>query len=182
MTIPGRDFQTEVIRTFKDEYLKTIMKLEPLFPIKIQDREEKIRENLKTAANINVFLKKDEQVVGWILATPHNDAVNELRNDDTGMKEDPARYYIDKLAVIPEHRQGLIFVHLIYAMFEEANRRGFHKFSTHVLCGNGLNKVIMKLFKHTLTERRKVLLAINGNATFEYLEGNYTIEKTQHGD
>ena len=180
--LPENKFQTEVIKEFKEEYLKAILKLEPLFPIKIQDRDEKVQMNLKTAANINVFLRKDGQIVGWLLATPHNDAVKELRNDDTEIKEDCGRYYIDKLAVLPEFRRGFTFLKLIYAFAEEANRSGIYKYSTHVLCGNGLNKIIMRFFKHTLTLRRKVSLAMYGDALFEYLEGTYMIESTQHGN
>ncbi|MGO9613612.1 MAG: GNAT family N-acetyltransferase [Dissulfurispiraceae bacterium] len=166
-------FQTEIIKGSEDEYLNAIFKLEPFFPVKIQDSEDKLRENLNSAANINAFLKKDGQVVGWLLATPHNDAVKELENDDTEMREDADRYYIDKLAVLPEYRQGLNFVKLVYAVIEEANKRGFYKFSSHVLSDNGLNKVLARIFGKMLTKRRIVSLAMLGNASFEYMEMTY---------
>lgn len=171
------DWQTEVIQGCREKYLNAILNLQPFFPIEIQDNEEKIVKNLSEPLNINIFLKKGERVVGYVLATPHNDALRELRDDDIELREDADRYYFDKITVVPEYRKGFVFLKLVYAIIEEANRRGFYKFSSHVLSNNGLNRVLVRIFGKMLTERRNVFLALDGNAPFEYMEMTYIIKK-----
>jgi hypothetical protein len=100
------DFQTMVVHGYKEEYLESILKLDPLFPIKIQDSKEKIIEHLTESANINVFLKKDESIIGWILGIPQNVAYADLKADDIDIKPDNAMYYIDKVVVFPGYREG----------------------------------------------------------------------------
>jgi len=167
------EFQTEVLQGFSDEAVKEILKLEPFFPLNIREGEDKTREHLNEPSCINIILKKDNRIVGYILAIPHNDAVKELQNDDTEMREDSNRYYIDKVVVAPEYRKGLVLLKLVYATFEEGVRRGINKFSSHVLSTNGLNKLMTRIFGKQLTERRKVSLAIYDNAPFEYMELTY---------
>lgn len=171
------DWQTELISGCREEHLNTILNLQPFFPIEIQDSEEKIVKNLSEPLNINIFLKKRKRIIGYVLATPHNDALRELRNDDIELREDANRYYFDKITVLPEYRKGCVFLKLIYAVIEEANRRGFYKFSSHVLSNNGLNRVLLRIFGEMLTERRNVFLALHGNAPFEYMEMTYIIKK-----
>ncbi len=170
MPISGRDFQTEVIRDFKDEYLKTVLMLDSLFPIKIQDTREKIVENLTTPTNINIFLKKGKSIAGWILGIPQNSAYAELKDEDIEMRPDDGMYYIDKVVVLPEDREGLTFLRLGDALIKEAQERDCHKISAHIVSGNGLHKIIIRKFGKFLITRRNVSLAIHDYLPFEYVE------------
>jgi ribosomal protein S18 acetylase RimI-like enzyme len=167
------DYQFEVLHSNSEELVKEILELEPFLPLNIQDTEEGIRENLNNRSYINIILKKDNRIIGYILSIPHNEAVRELKNDDMQMKEDDGRYYIDQIVVHPDFRKGMILLKLVYATFEEGVRRGFNKFSSHVLATDGLNKLMKRKFGKQLTEQRMVNLPIYNNAPFEYMEMTY---------
>ncbi len=163
-------FQTEIIQGYREEYFKSILKLEPLFPISIQDSKDKTIEHLKTPSNINIFLRKDESIIGWILGTPQNTIYEELKTDDIEIKPDDEMYYIDKVVVVPEHREGLTFLRLGDALINEAKKRGCHKISAHIVSDNGLHKIIIRKFGKFIITRRKVSLAIHDFIPFEYIE------------
>ncbi len=167
------DLHTVIVHGFNEQAFEAITKLEPLFPIKIQDDKSKIKHNLNEPTYINIFLKKDKQIVGYLLATPQNDAVKELRKDDPLMREDDQRYYIDKVAVLPLHRDGYAFVRLVDALLEEMGVRGFNRLSSHILSTNGLHKTIKKIWRKYLTDTREISLAMHDNAHFEYMEFTY---------
>jgi hypothetical protein len=109
------DLIAELIESYDDDIIATILNLEPLFPIKIQDDKDRIAGNLSEPNNINIFLKNGFQVVGYLLATPQNDAVKDLSSDDPEMRTDDERYYIDKIVVQPEYRAGASFLVMIEA-------------------------------------------------------------------
>lgn len=168
------ELMTEIIKSYDDDIIETISNLEPLFPIKIQDNKDKIASNLSEPNNINIFLKYEKQIVGYLLATPQNDAVKDLINDDPKMREDDKRYYIDKIVVLPEYRAGSAFLAMIDTLLIEAGARGINRISSHVLADNGLNKSIKKIFKKYLTETRVTNLEMHDNAFFVYFEFTYS--------
>jgi len=166
--------RTEVIKDFNNDVVAKIVSLEPLFPNKVRYNEGIIAEYLQAPNFIHMFLKRGNEVIGYLFSLPHDYVVNELKNDDPLMRKDSGRYYIDQVAVIPEERKGLAFLHLGYALLDELSTRGLNRVSSHVLATNGLHKIIGRIFNNMITERRFVYLPRYGDDLFEYMEVTYT--------
>lgn len=164
---------TELITTFNEDVISKIASLEQLFPSKTRYDEDTINKFLKNDGWIHMFLKRDENVIGYIFALPHNYVVDELRIDDPDMKMDQYRYYLDQVAMIPEERKGYAFLQLVYDLLDELDKRGISKISSHILATNGLNKLIVRIFGSMMTEVRNVNLPVYGNDPFTYIEGTY---------
>ena len=58
------------------------------------DAQEYYAEMLKKPNNIPVILKDDGRNVGFLLAIPQDDAVEELESDDPLMERDSLTYYL----------------------------------------------------------------------------------------
>ena len=120
-------------------------------------------------------LYEGNEVVGYLLAVPHNKVYEELKADDPAMKQDAERFYIETIAVAPEHRNGRGSFKMILAMIEEAGRRGCNKFSMHTRVDNGLSRTVQKYFGEMITEVRRIEnwpYYYNGEPT-EYMLGTY---------
>jgi 1-acyl-sn-glycerol-3-phosphate acyltransferase len=168
---------TEVIHAFSKEVLNSILKIEEdSFPPEWEydDAEEYYTEILNNKNNIVIVLKKGSQIIGHILAKPHNDAVAEIKIDDPLLKEDKDRYYIETMAILPGYRGSYGYLDLTEKIIEEVKRRGTDKFSMHIRRANGLSKSFQKLFGSDVTELRFVdkWKWANGEP-YDYIEAAY---------
>lgn len=136
-------------------------------------RGMKLLRTLRILQTSRFFLKQGGRPIGYVLAVPQDLAVEDMKEDDPLMRADPARMYIDQVAVMPEERRGLAFLHLGYALLEEMARRGLKKVSSHLLISNGVNLIIGKIFGPMSTERRIVYMPKYGDDPFEYMEVTY---------
>lgn len=165
----GSYLSTEVVNPNDLGAVEEILKLEPLFINEVKYDREKISEYLSNPKNLSMLLRKHGEVIGFVLSQPHDDVVDELKFNDPKMIKDPARYYIDKIAVIPEERRGLSFLQLLYDLFEELNKRDVFRFSAHVLASNGLHKILYRIFKPYLTSEYR-MVNLYGDEPYMYLE------------
>lgn len=170
MSVSDGEFSCEAIVDFDENVVRAILVLETLFPEKIKDEEEKIIQNLQNPLNINIIMKKGGQIVGYALAIPHNDALDDLIGDDPEMMPDPHRYYIDKISMLPDLRKGLSFLRMVNAIFEEARKFDIHRVSSHVLCVNGLDRIIARMFGKKTTLKRYTCLPSYGDALCMYVD------------
>lgn len=169
MAVPD-ELQCNFIRGPDELMVKKILELESLFPVKIQHSKEKLTLLFENPANMHVILKKGEVAIGYLLATPHNDAVEELKGDDAEIDLDDCCYYLDQIAVIPEEREGLKFLLLVDALIEKLQQQGIRRISSHILATEKLHILIARKFRRRLILRRKVCLAMHGYAPFEYMK------------
>jgi len=167
------DFTLELIGKNDENIVDNVLAMESLFPKRIQDSRERVVEYLNDPGNINILLKKGREVIGYALAIPHNIARIELAKDDPAMGEDNERYYVDKIALIPEFRKGLVFTNLIKGIFVAAGKKGINKLSAHIIESNGLNKIIMRVYKKIITNFRSVKLLSYDNIPCTYVDVNF---------
>jgi hypothetical protein len=157
-----------------DEEINDVFVLESLFPEKIKEGIEQVSRDLRSPENINFVMRAGDKIVGHIILIPHNEAYRAVAPYDPQMKEEKDRFYVDKINLNPEYRQGLKFMDLVFHSFVEANRRGVKKFSSHILAEHKLNKVIAATMKDYITEKRIVNLSCYDNLPFEYMEATCT--------
>ena len=171
----GTEMKSEIVTKDNVDAISTIMSLRPLFPKTIRDDIQKVEQHLTCEHNINMFLKKEEKVVGYLLGTPHNDAIAELKktHDDEFMKPDSNRWYLDQVAVLPKEREHLNFLTLVYDFLDEMGKRGSNRISSHILATNGLHHLILRIFGRMLTEKDMVNLNMHKGLPFLYIEGTY---------
>jgi hypothetical protein len=167
-------FTTEVIQCANDDVLNRILSFEQLVIKEIREPKEQFCNYIQDPRNLNMFLRNGGEPIGYILLVPHDRIVDELGGDDVLLAHDPERYYIDQLVVVASERKHSAFLCLIFSAFSIMNSRGIYKFSTHVLAAGGLDRIILRSFKKTLTvPPRRVKLATYNNVSFVYLEGEY---------
>lgn len=146
----------EVINSFNEGVLNDVMNIKRhSFPEEWQfdDAESDFSEKLKDNDNINIFLKSDDKRVGYLLSIPHNNAVRELKDDDTEMSEDNHRYYIYTIGIIPQYRHIGGLSELLKTFVEECKKRGVQKASLHARVKNGLSGSIQKRWAVTKLRR-----------------------------
>jgi len=171
---------TEVAHAYSPELLSAILEVDKeSFEEQYDDAEEYYKSALENPENINVFLREGERYVGYLLAIPHNVAREELKKEHPAMPEDPSRFYVETIEVLPEYRRGRGFLKMIMAMIREAEKRGVNNFSMHTRVDNGLSSVIQKYFGRMIKKAQRIEnwpYYHNGEPT-EYLEGTYDGKK-----
>ncbi|HAT73601.1 MAG: hypothetical protein US30_C0011G0029 [Candidatus Moranbacteria bacterium GW2011_GWF2_36_839] len=166
----------EIVNHFSVGALNEILKLEKeCFPAEWQyeDADKYYKKMLGDAENINIFLKDGKRVAGYILARFHNKEIKELSKYDDKFKERKG-FYVETIQIFPEFQGIGGAKKLILAVCEEANKRGFDKFSIHARKKNGLNDKIKNIFKDNITDIRNIEKwepAVG--ESYEYIEWEY---------
>ena len=151
--------EIEILQNFSLENLNNILDLEKkCFPPEWQypDGEEYYTEILKDKENINIFLKENDAVVGYILARFHNKEIEELSEYDSEFKNQEKVFYINTIGVLPEKRGTGGAKKLLIAVCEEAKKRGIEKFSIHARTLNDFNEKLKKIFENNISVIRKI--------------------------
>lgn len=148
------------------------------FEKQYEDVEEYYKEAMKNKNNINVVLKDGGKAVGYLLAIPHNEALSDLKDIDVEMKEDDLRFYVETIAVHPEYRVGGGAFKMIFAMIQEAGKRGINKFSMHVRVEGGLSASVQKCFGKMITTVRRIenWPYYENREPTDYVEGTYSLK------
>lgn len=142
--------QTDIVKAFDPAVLQTILQiLRNSFPEEwiYDDAEEYYGRMLRSPKSINILLKDSERKVGYLLAIPHNDAVEELKEDDPEMKEDPSAYYIETVGILPEYRNKKGLPLMLQTLIDECKKRGINKISLHARVSNHLSEIIQKKYR-----------------------------------
>lgn len=163
----------EVLRVFSNEILSDVLLIERnSFPKKweYEDAEEYYENMLKNKNNINIFLNDNGKRVGYLLAIPHNDAVKELKNDDPELKEDPMKYYIETIAILPELRGKKGLPKMLEKLIDECKYRGINKISMHARVNNRLSEIIQNKFSVTGIRRINKWKYYNFEEPADYIE------------
>lgn len=106
--------------------------------------EEYYRELLESDDNLKIFLEQDSVRVGCLIFVPHNQAVEELEDDDPGIQSDPARFYIETVEILPKyHGKGGLS-----KMLTVAKGYGVTKISLHARVNNQFSAKIQGKLKN----------------------------------
>lgn len=161
--------------------LKEIIALQDYMPEYLKEDHRRIASNLQDPRNINVLMRdgSSNEAFCYAFATPqHQQLVSEFIHDDPLMPVDEKRYYIDQVVAKEDARRGVVFFsRIVHAVFAEANKMDFFKFSVHALCANGVDKVIARVFRSGIYLKRKALLSRFGGAEYVYMEAFYGPER-----
>jgi len=109
--------------------------------------QEYYAEMLKKPNNIPVILKDDGRNVGFLLAIPQDDAVEELEGDDPFMERDSLTYYLENVAILPDYRNKGGFRKMLEILRSELEKRAIPRISMHARVSNNLSKNIQKHMK-----------------------------------
>lgn len=158
-----------------EKYLPAILKLEKeCFPPSWQydNAEGEYRKNLKSKSDINVFLLEGNNIVGYLLAVPHNSVIDELRPHDKELSLRDGCYYVETIQILSDFtgRGGLR--NLVTSLFFEAERRRVRRFSIHARLSNDLNKKIERIVGEKNITRHRLIESwyFGGGEKYSYLE------------
>lgn len=172
----------EVVQSCDDKLAKEIAQMARIALPEgwVNDTDEEVAEYfdkfINNEKNITVLLKDKEKIIGILSARPHNDAWQELQKDDPKMTQDDERYYIELAEILPEYRgKGQDFQKMLDAMFAEAEKKGFNKFSMHARVDTGLSVWVQRTFRGMITKVRRVekWAHYNFQEPADYIEGTY---------
>lgn len=171
------ELAVEILSDFKELALQDILLIENIcFPVEwhYPNADKYYTAMLRDKKNINILLKDYRKTIGYILSVPHDTARTELLKYDPEIKADNSRYYIETIGVFPQYRRRGGATKLLHALCEEANRKGINNFSIHARISNGLNIMILNLFKGLITESRKIdSWKFGGGEAYEYNEWSF---------
>jgi len=165
--------KADVVHGFDEPLVKDIVLINrDSFPSEWEysDAEEYYKEKLKNADNIHIILSEKDERVGYLLAIPHNEAVQELHADDLLMKEDPFRYYIETVCILPLFRGQKGFSVILKVLSDELKRRGIANLSMHARVSNHFSKIIQKKMKITQIRTVERWKYYNYGESADYIE------------
>jgi ribosomal protein S18 acetylase RimI-like enzyme len=159
---------------FKEEYLGDILKLEKeCFPQEWQyeNPADYYEQILKDEKNINLFLKLKDKTVGYIMAKPHNEIVDELIEEDSLLEKKENFYYIETIQIIPEAQAMGGAKKLLQTICSEASNMGINNFSIHARTMNGFSEKLKKIFQDKICLVRRIeKWKYADNEPYEYIE------------
>lgn len=163
----------EVINVFSPEVLKAILFIQSnSFPKEweFDDAEEYFKGMLDTHKNINILLSDNGKKIGHLLAIPHNDAVRDLQNDDPELREDPSKYYIEIVGILPEFRGKGGLSKMLDKLINECKKREIKKISMHARVNNRFSVIIQSKFRINEIRRIENWKYYNHEEPTDYIE------------
>ena len=121
----GPDMGVEIVTESSETVINQIINLGKVtYPVfSSGDKHSFYREDLNNRNHINVVLKREGTIVGYLLAYPQNEACENLREWDPRMPRGDRMYYVDTVQTMPDERNSGGFLILLYRLFEELRRR-----------------------------------------------------------
>lgn len=149
--------------------VEAILKMESLFPEKIRYGEWDVWDNLQNPNNMNIIAEEESEIIGYVLVIPQVEAVGYLKDDDPLMENCREMVYVDQIAVVEDKRGGEAFRFLVKELLVEAQKRGFEKWSSHLMVG--LGDVLRRMFEGKIILERKTRMSAYGDHDLIYMEG-----------
>lgn len=156
--------------TDKDEgMVAAILNLQNLFPNKVEYDEWNVWDNLQNLNNMNIIVEESEEIIGYVLGIPQGEAVEYLKKDDPMIENCCEMFYVDQIAVIKDRRDGKVFRYLVDQIAIEAKKRGYTKWSSHLM--RGMENALRKMYEGKIIRERQTRMAAYGNHELVYMEG-----------
>ena len=167
----GSEMGVEIVTKSSETVISQIINLgKATYPISSNgDKHSFYSDDLNNRNYINLVLKREGTIVGYLLAYPQNEACLNLINWDPRMSRNQGMYYIDTVQTMPDERNSGGFLMLLYRLFEELRRRDIFEISAHLRQSNGLNRKILKLFP-TARYLHTIENFMNTGEAYDYME------------
>jgi ribosomal protein S18 acetylase RimI-like enzyme len=149
--------KAEVVRSIDDTIVRdTVSISRDSFPPgwSCGNSEKLYGQVLRRHHTVLIVLRDNKSNVGFLFAVPHNDAVEDLKNDDPLMKEDANTYYVQNIAILPGYRRKLALGKILALLREELRKRDIFTVSMHARVSNGLSRTIQDRIK--IVEIRRI--------------------------
>ena len=168
----------DIIGKDQDELVDDLLKMQSkAYPEewKYEDARQYYTEMINSPENINIILREDEKIIGYLLAIPHDNAFAELNVVDPVMEKDPDRFYVETMEIDPEIGKtlagGKLCFRMLEKLIEEAASRDVYKFSMHARISTGLSSAVKRRFKGIITSTRIIESwpYYNGQESTEYM-------------
>ncbi len=156
-------YQIVVLREPNDSILNQLMELRrKAFPSGWNEYADisYYAESIIDPKNLVVVLLDGENLLGFLLATPHNVAREDLIVEDPLMEEKENCFYVETIEMSPELTGSLAggrsFFRMMQVFVSEAAKMGINYFSMHARADSGLSDVIKRYFKHNENIVRRI--------------------------
>ncbi len=143
--------KTEVVTGFDEQVLQDIIQIQlDSFPAGWAEGGDEgdghFEAMLKAKENVHIFLKDGQKNIGYLLAIPHNIAVEELKDCDPLMRKNPGAYYIETISILPDHRGQGGWKLLLQTLAGELLKKGVMEITLHARVSNGFSQKVQKEF------------------------------------
>ena len=167
----------ELVKSCDDALVQKILELEKrCFPKEwlYDEGFEYYSEALEIKENINLLLREDREIAGYLLAVALGRVFDELQKEDPALENKADFFYLDTIEIIPASRGRGGAKQLILTMCEELNNRGVFQFSLHARTVNGLNAKIKKMYPDGIISSREIKSwHFGGGEKYEYIEWEF---------
>lgn len=161
--------QARLVNDKERGMVEAILAMENLFPEKMGYGEWDIWDNLQNPNNLNIIAEEDSEIIGYVLGIPQEEAVVYLKNDDPLMENCREACYVDQIAVVEDKRGGAILRLLIFELSVQAQKKGFTKWTSHLMVG--MEGIIRRMYKGKIILERKTKMLAYGDYDLIYMEG-----------
>jgi hypothetical protein len=124
------------------------------------DVKEFYAAEVSKSQNIALALKREGELVGFLLAMPHNLIQSELSVDDPQMPIDDNCFYVETMEISPNIQKSLaggkMFLRMLHLMIEEAAKHNVKHFSMHAMVNSGLSLAVQRYFGKTIKNVRRI--------------------------
>ncbi|MGW8185180.1 MAG: GNAT family N-acetyltransferase [Candidatus Moraniibacteriota bacterium] len=150
---------------FSEEIIQTVIELGMKSGTWQESDRDYYRDQFLNPENINIIChNEDGVIVGYILAKPHNEAVQDYLEEDPAMVESETKMFYVDIVIVDKAASGKsLGLKLIIEMIKESNRRGVSRFSMHCRVINGLSRIIQHKFKKGLDFVRRIECYVDCN-------------------
>ena len=145
---------------------EAVKKLQGLFPERIEYGDWDVWDNLQNLNNMNVIAKDGDEIIGYVLCIPQEEAYGYLKDDDSQISRDPKMCYVDQICVVEDKRGGEVFRFLVSELAVEARKRGYTKWSSHLM--KGMENTLGRCIKG---KDRETKMIAYGDHELVYMEG-----------
>ena len=169
-------YSIEVVHHADDAFIRELLKMRSeAFPEgwEYTDAKDYYQKMIEDPNNISIIIKDKDEILGYLLAIPHNKAIVELKKDDPLMKDDSECFYIETMEIHPELQKTGLFLKMLYKLFEEAEKHGIDKFSMHARVNNSLSSVVQRRFIATEVRRVENWPYYNAMEPTDYIIATY---------
>ena len=119
---------------------------------------------------MNLIVEDDGEIIGYVLCIPQKEAIAYLKNDDPLMQDCHEMCYVDQIAIVEDKRGRAVFTFILDNLAVEAEKRGFKRWSTHIMAGlEGALKQALR--GRAITKERKTRMTAYGEHDLVYMEG-----------
>jgi HEAT repeat protein/ribosomal protein S18 acetylase RimI-like enzyme len=161
----------EIISQLDESILQDILSVEKAsFPDQMQSNLEDLRKTLENPNGIQIVVRSQDKVIGYLSSKPQKEAYEELKNWDPEIDQEDQTLYVESIAIKPEARDLRTFLKLGRVFIEEAKKRGYKKITMHARVATGLSSILQK--RYGAKALRKIENWHNFEEPFEYLEIN----------